>query len=117
MTSNDKIEHKALEAAFLSTKLQELQRLGEMIESNSSNVQCWSDKEKALRRAVAEFWGIGQNEVSRTTSFRRLGIDSLSAIRLVRQLRKLLDFAGVTVRDLLRWSSIARSFANFQVEK
>ncbi len=61
--------------------------------------------EQKLRKIVAQFSNVSEDDIARNTSFHRLGIDSISAIRLVKELRA----AGYkfTVADVLSTPNIA----------
>ncbi|EST08496.1 AMP-binding enzyme C-terminal domain protein [Kalmanozyma brasiliensis GHG001] len=104
LTHNNKTDHKALAAFYEHVDASLLRSLGAKREGAVSN-QAWSASEQKLRETVAEFSGVSEDEIGRTTSFHRLGIDSISAIRLVKELRA----AGYafTVADVLSTPNIA----------
>ncbi|CDW96819.1 hypothetical protein, partial [Sporisorium scitamineum] len=67
--------------------------------------QAWTETEQKLRKFVSEFCDVPRDQIARNTSFHRLGIDSISAIRLVKELHT----AGFsfTVTDVLSTPNIA----------
>ncbi|GAK63175.1 ferrichrome siderophore peptide synthetase [Moesziomyces antarcticus] len=104
LTHNNKTDHKALAAFYEKIDAALLRSLGAKREGASSN-HAWTETEKRLRKQIAEYCDVAEDEVTRNTSFHRLGIDSISAIRLVKQLRKL--GYSFTVADVLGTPNIA----------
>ncbi|CAO1632656.1 unnamed protein product [Sympodiomycopsis kandeliae] len=105
LTPNNKIDHAALEEAFKGLDIASLRSMDDSLRSRERDME-WTETELLVRRTVADFCKISAESIQRTTSFYRLGIDSISALGLVRQLRE----AGVgplAVRDLLQWSNVA----------
>ncbi|ETS61657.1 ferrichrome siderophore peptide synthetase [Moesziomyces aphidis] len=104
LTHNNKTDHKALAAFYEQIDAALLRSLGAKREGASSN-HAWTETEERLRKQIAEYCDVAEDEVTRNTSFHRLGIDSISAIRLVKQLRKL--GYSFTVADVLSTPNIA----------
>ncbi|CBQ72362.1 Ferrichrome siderophore peptide synthetase [Sporisorium reilianum SRZ2] len=104
LTHNNKTDHRALAAAYEGMNASLLRALGAKREGAISS-QAWTEPEQKLRKLVSEFCDVPEDQIARNTSFHRLGIDSISAIRLVKELRK----AGFTftVADVLSTPNIA----------
>ena len=98
LTPNNKVDHKALASVFTSSDPSLLGRLGSMREDALSQTP-WTPQEERLRSLIAGFCSIPESDIAKTTSFHRLGIDSITAIRLVKHLRE----AGyrLTVADVM----------------
>ncbi|TKY86411.1 hypothetical protein EX895_004560 [Sporisorium graminicola] len=104
LTHNNKVDHKALAAAYASWDGSLLREIGAKREGAVEG-QAWTEEEEELRRCVAGFCDVPEDQIARNTSFHRLGIDSISAIRLVKEIRKAgFDF---TVADMLSTPNIA----------
>ncbi|CAO1636029.1 unnamed protein product [Parajaminaea phylloscopi] len=106
LTPNNKVDHKSLEASFVKIDISVLQRLGDRVNTDSADDSSWTEAEVLIRQVIAGFCQCPVNEISRTTSFYRLGIDSLSALRLAHQIRKA-GLHHLTARDILRWPNVA----------
>ncbi|KAJ9475153.1 putative L-2-aminoadipate reductase (putative) [Pseudozyma hubeiensis] len=104
LTHNNKTDHKALAAFYERLDASLLRSLGAKREGAVSN-QAWTESEQKLRELVSGFCDVPQDQIARTTTFHRLGIDSISAIRLVKQLRA--DGFTFTVADVLSTPNIA----------
>ncbi|KAJ3406217.1 hypothetical protein HDV05_006120, partial [Chytridiales sp. JEL 0842] len=89
MTSNGKINRKALESIEVVREVTELE----------------TDVETTLATAIAEVLGISPASIGRTSSFIALGGDSISAIRLVTTARRL--GLGLTTAQILRAPSLS----------
>jgi acyl carrier protein len=70
-----------------------------------------SNREQFLRNALAELLQVDQNELSPTTPFAELGVDSLLGLRLTREIQDQLQ-ADVELEWLLDNPSI-RELAEF----
>lgn len=105
LTPNNKIDHSALEAAFKTLDVDILRSFGQSMLADEREHPL-TPREASIRRAVAKFSGASENEIGRSTSFHRLGIDSISALRLVKELREA-NIADVAVRDVMRWPNVA----------
>ncbi|KZV86819.1 acetyl-CoA synthetase-like protein [Exidia glandulosa HHB12029] len=64
----------------------------------------WDDREEAIRACVADVCGVPASAVTKNIAFLRLGVDSITGIRLAQRLRSL----GLRVRsaDILRFPSV-----------
>lgn len=104
LTHNNKTDHKALAAFYGRMDATLLRSLGAKREGAISS-HAWTQSELKLRALVSDFCNVPQDQLARNTSFHRLGIDSISAIRLVKQLRT----SGFTfsVADVLSTPNIA----------
>ncbi|PWZ02123.1 putative ferrichrome siderophore peptide synthetase [Testicularia cyperi] len=98
LSHNNKIDHKALAEFYSRMDASALRSFGAKRDGALANTT-WTEVEQQLRAVVADFCGIESAEIAKTTSFHRLGIDSISAIRLVKSLRNA-GFA-VTVAELM----------------
>ncbi|KAN0064563.1 hypothetical protein ACQY0O_002191 [Thecaphora frezii] len=98
LTPNNKVDHKALAALFTSTDTSALSRFGSMRESALTQ-GAWTPIEEELRDLIAGFCSVPAKDVTKTTSFHRLGIDSITAIKLVKKLRSC--GYSVSVADIL----------------
>ncbi|CCF49617.1 putative Ferrichrome siderophore peptide synthetase [Ustilago hordei] len=104
LTHNNKTDHKALSQFYERLDASLLRSLGAMREGAISS-QAWTESEKELRKLIARFSDVPEDQIARTTSFHRLGIDSISAIRLVKELCAL--GYTFTVADVLSTPNIA----------
>lgn len=64
----------------------------------------WTHLERSIRRIVADFCGLSIDVVFKGTSFLRLGVDSVTAIQLSKQLRS--NGVAVSSRDIMRYSCV-----------
>ncbi|EJD35974.1 acetyl-CoA synthetase-like protein [Auricularia subglabra TFB-10046 SS5] len=64
----------------------------------------WNDTESQIRACVAEICDVPLDTVTKNVAFLRLGLDSISAIRMAQRLRSL--GIGVRSADILRFPSI-----------
>ena len=112
LTHNNKTDHKALATFYERLEPSLLRSLGAKREGAVAS-KAWTGAEQKLRKLVAKFCGVPENQIARNTSFHRLGIDSISAIRFVRELRAL-GFA-FTVADVLSTPNIS-ALAEKQVQ-
>jgi len=67
----------------------------------------WSELEQQIVGTVAQISKVQETSIGPNTSFSALGIDSISAISLVRNLREDFDLK-VEISDILKHSSVAR---------
>ena len=104
LTHNNKTDHKALAVFYEQLDGSLLRSLGAKREGALSS-QAWTEPEQKLRKLVAEFCEVPEDQIARNTSFHRLGIDSISAIRLVKELRAL--GYTFTVADVLSTPNVA----------
>ncbi|KAJ1020728.1 hypothetical protein NDA16_004120 [Ustilago loliicola] len=104
LTHNNKTDHKALARFYEKLDASLLRSLGAKREGAISN-QAWTESEEKLRNRIAQFSEVPEDQIARNTSFHRLGIDSISAIRLVRELRAV--GYTFTVADVLSTPNIA----------
>lgn len=101
LTHNDKVDRKKLEQLYQSME-QVVARSSDTIETDET----WSPLEKELRTLVAKACKVSEDDIGRTTSLYRLGIDSISSLGLLQLMRKR-GLRIVAVRDILKAPSIA----------
>ncbi|SPO26233.1 related to Ferrichrome siderophore peptide synthetase [Ustilago trichophora] len=104
LTHNNKTDHKALALFYERLDASLLRSLGAKREGAMSS-KAWTEPEEKLRKLVAEFCNVPVDQIARNTSFHRLGIDSISAIRLVKELRAI--GYTFTVADVLSTPNIS----------
>ncbi|CAO1621991.1 unnamed protein product [Jaminaea pallidilutea] len=105
LTTNQKLDYQRLEDAYLQMDADAIRAAAES-QSRAEAQHEWSRLESAIRLHVADFCQIEPNEVSPTTSFYQLGLDSLSAIKLAKRLAAAGIGVPVTARDVLRWPNV-----------
>ena len=93
-------ESLSLESFNLSQTSIQTNQLQEKVWKDDS----WTQLEQSIRQTVADFCSLGVDVVSKGTSFLRLGVDSVTAIQLSKQLR--LNGVAVTSRDIMRYSCV-----------
>ncbi|KIY67738.1 putative peptide synthetase [Cylindrobasidium torrendii FP15055 ss-10] len=103
LTPSNKIDRKALAADYASLDINAWEEKNGDV--NTGPVE-WSVTEQRIRKVVAELTDFAEEQITKTTSFRGLGVDSLRAVQLVSRLRK----AGitVTVQDTMNHSTPVR---------
>ncbi|SNX84743.1 probable Ferrichrome siderophore peptide synthetase [Melanopsichium pennsylvanicum] len=104
LTHNNKTDHKALAIFYDRLEASLLRSLGTKREGAISS-QSWTESEQKLRKLIARFCDVPEDQIARNTTFHRLGIDSISAIRLVKELRAV--GYTCTVADILSKPNIA----------
>ncbi|KAM7215882.1 non-ribosomal peptide synthetase [Rhypophila decipiens] len=67
----------------------------------------WSDNERQIATIVATVFGVDKSEIRRWTPLTLLGLDSISAIRLSKQLHEALD-ARVPITTILRNPTVGK---------
>ncbi|KAK4211603.1 hypothetical protein QBC37DRAFT_289871 [Rhypophila decipiens] len=67
----------------------------------------WSDNERQIATVVATVFGVDKSEIRRWTPLTLLGLDSISAIRLSKQLHEALD-ARVPITTILRSPTVGK---------
>lgn len=109
LTPNDKKDIRGLQRLFQALSPKILRSLAFTSRNvSASDIQTpWSETEKRLRSLVALFVRAPEEEISRTVSLHRLGIDSISGIRLVRLLREN-GFPDLMVRSVLKSPTVAK---------
>jgi ferricrocin synthase len=73
-------------------------------EVNCDRASPWNNTEKTIRRALADISGVSESYILKSHNVYHLGLDSISAIKVVAKLRKV--GVSMTVRDLVSSSSI-----------
>ncbi|PWN48451.1 acetyl-CoA synthetase-like protein [Violaceomyces palustris] len=98
LTPNNKVDHKALKALFDGLRPSDLQSFGSQREERLSKSP-WTVEEESLREILSDFCNVPREQILRTTSIHRLGIDSITAIRLVKRLKS--EGFKLSVADLM----------------
>ncbi|PWN90385.1 hypothetical protein FA10DRAFT_260230 [Acaromyces ingoldii] len=103
LTPNNKVDRKKLEQIYQALSI------GKLVPNRPADNEAdeeWTPLEKQLRELVARACKVSKDDVGRTTSLYRLGIDSISSLGLVQLMRKR-GLRTVAVRDVLKAPSIA----------
>lgn len=103
-----------LEAPSSSIELSESRSHRPRLVRQQYDEKIWSDVEKVIRTHASQICDIPQEQISKNISFLRLGLDSISSIRLA----QLLRAAGLQVRssDILRQPSVG-ALAHFLTQR
>ena len=120
-TTQAKIDKRRLLSLYKSLDAEYLKTVS-FSEAQDDDQWEWTEEEREIGQALAEFKNVPIETISRHASFFSLGIDSLSAIQLARLVRNALErnenaFAKtyeVNVSTILRYSSIARLAGHLQ---
>lgn len=97
LTANNKIDHKSLKTLYEALPLQDVRKYQEPTEKSEK-----VDKESQhLRHIICQYLELPDSEVDMDTSLIQLGIDSIAAIRLSRQLRSH-GYTAASVANLMR---------------
>ena len=105
LTPNNKVDAKRLEAMYNGLTTNDVHHLDARY-GQSADVTPWSKVEQELRAVVAQFCSVEENDVGRSMSFYRLGIDSISGFKLLKHLRRS-GFTQLALRDILKAPNIA----------
>ncbi|KAI9831569.1 MAG: hypothetical protein M1819_004800 [Sarea resinae] len=103
-TVQSKVDKKKLASTFESLSSDYMDLVSQHRTTDSE--EQWTETEHQIADAVAKTTGIPVAEIHRQTSFFGLGLDSISAISLSRNLRES-DLAQVDVSAILRYPSVA----------
>lgn len=101
LTANNKADHRALKGFYESLSLQEIRRYQDYKEQLNSV----STEFGRLVQIITQHLGIQDLKITPDTSLIQLGVDSIAAIRLSRELRSR-GYTGATVATLMRYSNV-----------
>ena len=104
LSANNKAEGRKLKEMYEALSVNDLQSL-----SGFGNVkeQSWSESEEKIRTVLCDFLQIDREDISKSTSFFELGLDSISVVGLSREL-KHAGFSKAAVSIIMKNASIAR---------
>ncbi|KAF2500520.1 nonribosomal peptide synthetase-like protein 2 [Lophium mytilinum] len=106
MTQQSKVDKRRLVAAFQSLDSQYLDQVGQHASTTTASGE-WSSLERQLVNLLSSVAKVGVSRIGRNTSFFSLGLDSISAISLSRQIGEA-RLANVSVSRILQNPSISR---------
>ncbi|KAI6383104.1 hypothetical protein MCOR25_000292 [Pyricularia grisea] len=106
-TPSGKVDKEKLRETFTQFEQETLGRLSAMGDATEEVEEQWSELETAISRILATTLEIEQMAIRRWTPFPSLGLDSISAIPVAKQLRELVG-APVPVSQVLKSSCVAR---------
>ncbi|KAI6301324.1 NRPS [Pyricularia oryzae] len=106
-TPSGKVDKARLRDTFAQLDQETLGRLSAMGGATEEVEEQWSELETAISRILATVLQIEQMAIRRWTPFPSLGLDSISAISVAKQLRDLVG-APVPVSQVLKSSCVAR---------
>ncbi|KAG4442383.1 hypothetical protein IFR05_002161 [Cadophora sp. M221] len=104
-TTQGKIDKRLLTKHFHALNVKYLDQTSQASRSTSNHT--WTEIEKAIAKCVSEVAQILVSEVGPDTSFFNLGIDSISAIQLLKSLTKYTPH-HVKISDILKFPSVVR---------
>jgi len=104
MTNNNKTDRKALQSFYESLSSQAIRGFGAKLQAFKEADEQWTPEGERLRQTIAEFCEVPADTITSSTSVYHLGVDSISAMILAKQ----LGSAGyaITVQDILQSPSI-----------
>ncbi len=105
-----KVDKRLLKSAYASLTPSQLESYSNSEEKAAADYE-WSELEKTIVGAVPGVAKVQEGSVGPNTSFFALGIDSISAISLVRNLRDEHNLK-VEISDVLKHSSVSRLAAH-----
>lgn len=106
MTSSGKIDKRRLHDCFHSLGMDYLEEASRM-SLDTQDEGDWSESDLKIADALAESANVSRNDFGRWTPFALLGIDSISAIDLARNLSSKLG-SRVAVSEILRNPTVAQ---------
>jgi amino acid adenylation domain-containing protein len=112
MTAQGKVDKKTLTSCYHSLRNDTLDACGSAVR-NIEDVGEWSEVEKAVAHALSRVLNIHVRDIERHSSFFRLGLDSISAIRFAKYLRDALKHP-ILVSTILQNPSTTRLAVQLQ---
>ncbi|TLD23897.1 hypothetical protein PspLS_06863 [Pyricularia sp. CBS 133598] len=106
-TPSGKVDRARLRDAFAQLDQDTLSRLSAVGDATDEAEEQWSEFETAISRILATTLQVEQMAIRRWTPFPSLGLDSISAISVAKQLREIVG-APVPVSQVLKSSCVAR---------
>jgi hypothetical protein len=104
-TASGKIDRKALASAFGTTVLEDLGKMSSRVDEGLVDNQ-WSDEEKKVASVLSTSLGLTES-VGRWTPLAALGLDSIAAISVSKDLSRALNLR-VAVSDIIQNPTVAQ---------
>ncbi|KAK9454963.1 hypothetical protein V1511DRAFT_511609 [Dipodascopsis uninucleata] len=105
LSVNNKIEHKKLDLLYSDADITYLGKYSQV-----EQIEDWNGIELSLRSTIALFFGLDESHINLSTNVFELGIDSISAVSLLKLLRT--RYASMTLSTLMKYPTISEMAAH-----